>query len=331
MKIIHLIIVLPIILASCYLNSETQYDFKEYEIGGVHIPVHIGEETYDFQFDMGSSYSLISQTLYNKLGLHTTDSNLVFSGMRKTTSHYYQTEKQSFKIANIEMSEPFHYSTNTKNAIGINLIKQYYWMFDRSSKTFQLQDKPFRIENHSSDIVYKMKFHYNNIEVPIVDLLINDTISIPLLFDTGSASGQGYKKEDTAIVAYPTIQLNYYNHIDDNGFIRYIHSMFGNDALIYWTPSKFSLWLDSMTINNLPPTCFLMEVDVDSIYKKVNNGYIGALTWHFVRQFRTLYIDPKKQELTFIVSPGDSNIISRPKIDEGLKLREWRKLRHIKQ
>lgn len=325
------IFILFILLVSCNQKQETKYYFKEYDMKGWLIPVRIGEETYDFLFDTGSSSSSIEQRLANKLKLQIIDSVLVYTARDKKISYHSQIEELALNIANTPMSISFH--TDSFNIIGMDIIKKYHWMFDRANKTFRLQEKPISIEKRPSDMIYKKKYRFNDIEVqvPIVDLLINDTISIPLLFDSGYAHTHIYNADTTDIAMPPSIKLEYYDHIDDNGFIRYIYDMYGNDALTYWIPSNFTLWLDSIAIDNLPPSDFYMPVDVDSIYKKVNKGYIGLLTWHFARQFRTLYINPEKQELTFIVSPQDSNLISHPTNEEGLYLKHLRQLRHMKK
>ncbi|WP_175630663.1 aspartyl protease family protein [Bacteroides acidifaciens] len=327
------IFILLSLLVSCNPKRETKYYFKEYDMEGWLIPVHIGEETYDFVFDTGSSNSHIESKLANKLKLKIIDSTLIFEGRNKKISYHSQTEKLEFNIANIPMSTSFYYTTDNRNIIGMDIIKKYHWMFDRANKTFRLQEKPISIEKRPSDMIYEKQYRFNDIEVqvPIVDLLINDTISIPLLFDSGYAYTHIYNADTTDITMPPTITLEYYDQINDNGFIRYIYDMYGNDALTYWIPSNFTLWLDSIAIDNLPPSDFYMPVDVDSIYKKVNKGYIGLLTWHFARQFRTLYINPEKQELTFIVSPQDSNLINHPTNEEGLYLKHLRKLRHMKK
>lgn len=325
------IFILFILLVSCNQKQETKYYFKEYDMKGWLIPVRIGEETYDFLFDTGSSSSSIEQGLANKLKLQIIDSVLVYTARDKKISYHSQIEELALNIASTPMSISFH--TDSFNIIGMDIIKRYHWMFDRSNKTFQIQEKPFLIETRSSDMIYKKKYRFNDIEVQvtIVDLLINDTISIPLLFDSGYAYTHIYNADTTDITMLPTITLEYYDQIDDNGFIRYIYDIYSNDALTYWIPSNFTLWLDSIAIDNLPPFDFYMPVDVDSIYKKVNKGYIGLLTWHFARQFRTLYINPEKQEFTFIVSPQDSNIIRRPTNEEALYLKHLRKLRHMKK
>ena len=136
------IFILLSLLVSCNPKRETKYYFKEYDMEGWLIPVHIGEETYDFVFDTGSSNSHIESKLANKLKLKIIDSTLIFEGRNKKISYHSQTEKLEFNIANIPMSTSFYYTTDNRNIIGMDIIKKYQWMFDRANKTFRLQEKP---------------------------------------------------------------------------------------------------------------------------------------------------------------------------------------------
>ena len=70
----YLILTSLILLVSCSPKQETKYYFKEQEKEGWLIPVRIGEETYDFLFDTGSSNSCIKQEIALKLKLQTRDS-----------------------------------------------------------------------------------------------------------------------------------------------------------------------------------------------------------------------------------------------------------------
>lgn len=322
------IFALLILLVSCNPKQETKYHFKEHDTDGWLIPVRIGEETYSFVFDTGSSKSFIESKLANKLNLKIIDSTLIFKGRDKKISYHNQTEKLVFNIADIPMSTSFHYITDSRNIIGMDIINKYHWMFDRSNKTFQIQEKPISIKTHSSDMVYKKKYRYSSIKVPIVDLLINDTIPIPLLFDSGYSRTHSYKDDTLITTTLPVINLQYYENINDRGFFRYIYN---NDAVLHYISPRFFLWLDSITIDDLPPSSFYITTDIDSIYTKVNkeHGYIGTLTWHFIRQFRTFYIDPEKQEFTFIVSPEDSSIIRKSNIEEVAILKKKRKIKFV--
>lgn len=321
------IFILLILLVSCERKQETKYYFKEYDTEGWLIPVRIGEETYDFLFDTGSTNSSIEQGLAKKLKLQIIDSVFVFR--RKKISYHDQTEKLAFNIADIPMSISFNtYTTDSRNIIGMDIINKYHWMFDRSNKTFQLQKKAISVEKGSLDMVYKKKYRRSSIKIPIVDLLINDTISIPLLFDSGDARTHSYEDDTLITTTLPIINLQYYKNINDQGFFRYIYN---NDAVLYYTFPRFFLWLDSITIDNLPPSSFYITTDVDSIYTKAykEHGNIGTLTWHFIRQFRTFYIDPEKQEFTFIVSPEDSSIIRKSNIEEVAILKKKRKIKFV--
>lgn len=324
------IFTLLILLISCERKQETKYYFKEYDTEGWLIPVRIGEETYNFVFDTGSSSSSIEQELAQKLKLQIIDSTLVYTERNKKLAYHDLTEKLTFSIANTPMSISFY--TDSCNIIGMDIINKYHWMFDRSSRAFQLQEKTISIEKRPSDIVYKRKYRFSDIDiqVPIVDLLINDTISIPLLFDSGDARTNSYQDDESNITMFPVVSLKYYEDLNDNGFFRYVYDTYGHDAVLHYISPRFFLWLDSITIDNLPPSSFYMPTDVDNIYRVTQkHGYIGALTWHFIRQFRTFYIDPEKQEFTFIVSPEDSSIIRKSNIEEVAILKKKRKIKFV--
>ena len=73
-----------------------------------------------------------------------------------------------------------------------------------------------------------------------------------------------------------------------------------------------------------------MSTNTDSIYKTTqNHKYIGVLTWHFIRQFRTFSIDPEKQEFTFTVSPEDSNIVKKSSPEEIEAIKSKRNIKFI--
>ena len=118
--------------------------------------------------------------------------------------------------------------------------------------------------------------------------------------------------------------------MNDNNFLRYTYDIHGYDAVLHYMDSKTFLWLDSIAIDNLSPSSLYATIEVDSIYKTTQKQkFIGALTWHFISQFRTFYIDPEKQEFTFIVSPQDSNIIRRVDIGDVDRLKKNRKIKFI--
>lgn len=322
-----LILTLLILLVSCQ-KQEANYYFKEYNTKGWLIPVRIREETYDFLFDTGCTQSSIKQELANTLKLQIVDSVLVFIGINREFSHYNKTEKLIFNIADIPMSTSFNISKS--NIIGMDIINKYHWIFDRSNKTFHLQEKPNAIEKHPSDIIFQKKYHFSKMKVPIVDLLIDDTISIPLTLDSGNTETHIYQEEISTTTLFPIITLEYYENINDSGFLSYIYNLYGYDAIMQSVPPHFFLWLDSVRIDDLPPSGFYMSVDIDSIYKRANKDEcIGTLNWHFICQFRTFYIDPEKQEFTFIVSPQDSNIIRRVDIEDVDRLKKNRKIKFI--
>lgn len=323
-----LLLALLILLVSCQ-KQESSYYFKEYDTKGWLIPVRIGEETYDFLFDTGCTQSSIKQELVNKFKLQIIDSVLVFIGRDRKLSYYNKTEKLIFNIADVSMSTSFNLSES--NIIGMDIINKYHWMFDRSNMTFHLQEEPNTVAKLPPDMIYKKKYHFNKMRVPIVELLIDDTISIPLIFDSGNTQTHIYQEEISNTTLFPIITLEYNENINDNGFLSYIYSLYGYDAIMQSLPPHFFLWLDSVMIDDLPPSGFYMPVSIDSIYKKINKEResIGTLTWHFISQFRTFYIDPENQEFTFIVSPQDSNIIRRVDTEDVDRLKKNRKIKFI--
>ncbi|WP_279096855.1 aspartyl protease family protein [Bacteroides acidifaciens] len=327
----YLILTLLILLVSCSPKQETKYYFKEQEEEGWLIPVRIGEESYDFLFDTGSSSSCIEQKIALKLKLQTIDSLLVYREKYKEITYHDLTEKITFSIADTPMNLSFYISD--RNIIGTDIINKYHWSFNRSDTTFQLQEKNIPIEKRVSDIVYKKKYHFNDtkVRVPVVDLLINDTISIPLLFDSGNAQIHTYDIDGEPIATlFPVIDLTYYENMPDNGFFQYLFKTYGQDAVLHFAKPRFFFWLEPIIIDNLPPSCFYMSTDIDSIYKTTQtHRYIGTLTWHFIRQFRTFSIDPEKQEFTFIVSPEDSSIIKKSSIEEIATLKKKRKIKFV--
>lgn len=319
-------------LISCNQKQEINYYFKEYDTEGWLIPVCIGKETYDFLFDTGSSHSCINQEVAQKIKIRTIGSKLVYTEKYKKILRHDLAEELTFNIASTPISTSFHVSEH--NIIGMDIIQKYHWEFDRFNKTFQLQKRAILIKKNPSDIIYKRKYRFNDmkVQVPTVDLLINDTISIPLLFDSGDAHTYSFKdnnKEHIARIS-PIIRLKYYDNMNDNNFLRYTYDIHGYDAVLHYMDSKTFLWLDSIAIDNLSPSSLYATIEVDSIYKTTQKQkFIGALTWHFISQFRTFYIDPEKQEFTFIVSPQDSNIIRRVDIGDVDRLKKNRKIKFI--
>ncbi|GFH85396.1 hypothetical protein IMSAGC001_00796 [Bacteroides acidifaciens] len=327
----YLILTSLILLVSCSPKQETKYYFKEQEKEGWLIPVRIGEETYDFLFDTGSSNSCIKQEIALKLKLQTRDSLLVYQSSRRKVAYHDLTENITFSIADTPMNLSFF--INDRNIIGMDIINKYHWMFERSNMTFQLQEKKIPIEKRPSDILYKKKYYFNDtkVQIPVVDLLINDTISIPLLFDSGYAQTHNYSYYDESIATLlPVIALEHHENITNDSFFQYIFKTYGKDAIIHYTNPHFFFWLEPITIDNLPPSCFYMSTNTDSIYKTTqNHKYIGVLTWHFIRQFRTFSINPEKQEFTFIVSPEDSSIIKKSNPEEIEVIKSKRNIKFI--
>ena len=327
----YLILTSLILLVSCSPKQETKYYFKEQEEEGWLIPVRIGEESYDFLFDTGSSSSCIEQKIALKLKLQTIDSLLVYREKYKEITYHDLTEKITFSIADTPMNLSFYISD--RNIIGMDIINKFHWMFERSNTTFQLQEKKIPIQKRPSDIVYKKKYYFNDakIRIPIVDLLINDTISIPLLFDSGDIQIDDFSYNDESIATVlPVIKLKFYDDITNNGFFQYVFKTYGKDAIIHYANPRFFFWLEPITIDKLPPSCFYMSTNTDSIYKTTqNHKYIGVLTWHFIRQFRTFSIDPEKQEFTFTVSPEDSNIVKKSSPEEIEAIKSKRNIKFI--
>lgn len=321
-------ILLFLLLSSCFSRTKTRGFFSGEEIGGWYIPVYIDGKKYDFLFDTGCSHSYISKQIAEELNLSIIDSITAFIGESRALAKNYNVGDIHFSINEIEYSNIFFiYPTDNACILGMDFIRKYYWEFNQKDHSFIMSDHSIELQKQAHDKILKIRYKYNKSETPLIDLKINDTISVALKFDTGLTYGFAVA-EDSSIIITPIMSITHYDR--DNYFAKYAYYLFKKDVILPRNSQSYYIPANSMKIETMPPCNFFIEVTIDSIYRDVrDDGTMGLLGLHFVRQYRTMYLDPVKQELTFSVSPEDSSFIYKGEDVARVKtLREQARLKN---
>lgn len=299
---------LLLLLYSCCPRIKIEGSFSGKDVGGWYIPVQINGKNYNFLFDTGCSRSYISEQIVKELNLSAIDSVTAFVGESRVITQHYGVGNIHFSINGVECSNTFLiYPTNEACILGMDFIKKYYWEFNQKDHSFIMSDHPIELQKQAHDKSLEIKYRYAKFDTPLVDLQINDTIFVTLKFDTGLSYGF-VVTEDSSIMVTPIMNITHYDR--DNYFAKYVYYLFEKDVILPGNSYSYYIPANLMKIETMPPSNFFIEVTIDSIYREVrDDGTIGLLGLHFVRQFRTMYIDPVKQEFIFSVSPEDSSFI----------------------
>lgn len=321
---------LLLLLYSCCPRIKIEGSFSGKDVGGWYIPVQINGKNYNFLFDTGCSRSYISKQIVNDLNLSVIDSVTAFVGESRVITQHYGVGNIHFSIDGTDFSNTFSiFPTNNDCILGMDFIRNYYWKFNQKDRSFIMSDRPIELQKQAHDENLRIKYRYTIHDIPLVNLQINDTMSVCLSFDTGLTYGF-VVTEDSSIVITPTMSITHYDR--DNYFSKYAYHLFEKDVILPKNSHSYYIPADSMKIETMSPSIFFIEVTIDSIYGDVgDDGTIGLLGLHFVRQFRTMYIDPVKQEFIFSVSPEDSSFIYKGEDVNRVKaLREQTRLKNKK-
>lgn len=311
MKIV-LLAMFSFIICSCRPDIVTKGNYTMENTGGWSIPITIHGKTYPFLFDTGSSASLISEELANEIGLPITDSLSGLFALKSKIAQFYCRGKVHFKINEFCFSNTFYtiQDTVTYNIIGMDFIQNFYWLFNQKDTSFILSSNSIKADILRTDKTTHLKYRKGSLDEPLLDLIINDSVPITLAFDTGLC----YKNSEEAKIIAPTIHLLLDG--SDSLFAEYVYHSY-KDYVFFFHHQPFYLFaIQSMKINDLSPMKFILKIESNSVFKEdVSKGTIGLLGLRFVEQYREMYLDPFRQEISFYASPQDSFVYNGKNVD----------------
>ncbi len=271
-----------------------------------YLPVEMEGKVYNFIFDTGSTYSTINPNLAKKLFIFQKKDSIHTVMISPTYSNIvgYLSKKVDFRIADKTFYQSFIIhefpGKEFSGIIGMDIISQFYWLFDMEHKTIQ-----FSRRNMKLDIIApyeKMRICYKKFrETPYLNLLINDTLSVQALFDTGAFSPINAPKIDDP------------NTMETIAFADLlIHGDIKNDSVLNYLKHKMPSYAFLKNMKNLSINKELkingyycsnfIAVHMDNEYKipKELDVISRKITASFLTRFNKVYIDPFNQEITFI-------------------------------
>lgn len=324
MKKIYIITLLAF-LFGCKSQRETTIELSR--MGNcILVPVTIDGHTFWFIWDTGFSHSCISQKLADSTGIERLDEKFKTRLLQTKQDAYFQwSRKSEWSMGNICFSTKFNIIDIMVNlngeqilidgVIGADIINQYYWHFDFLNKYAKLSTKADKPKEKPVLELDFSKSPANNI--PFCSLVINDSISTMMIFDTGM-EGTAFSFNNKKLCFDITVGLT----DTTNSFWSYITNCQKQARIIKEENTEIETGriIDSFKINGYGPVSSFIKLDVDDFHKKDNefgsSGYISAT---FMRRFRAMDYDPFSKRITFYKSDQDKGVYTGDEIEDFFK------------
>lgn len=216
MKIVYLIALLLyifILLPGCGNRREVTVSYMIDSLGLIYLPVTIAGEDFGFIFDTGSDRGMLNYRIMKQYGIYPTTKSrtnmYTYGGPFNDT--IYQANRE-FSIGGLRFdSASFdldHYNRSFglesmigedyNGILGVKEIQTKNWLFNLKERTVTISDKA--IDENRIDGSLGLCLDINPDSMVIyTNVLLNDSLKVPFLFDTGQA---GYIKLDGGDVKY---------------------------------------------------------------------------------------------------------------------------------
>jgi len=276
------------------------------------VPVTINGTSVRFLFDTGTSHTTMDSLLADKLGVNAVGNWIgpLLTGIDQTKiadSTAYA--KVKYVIGNFRFSGDISLGgqklakmlPNNGTILGMNTIKQVYWLFDFADNTVTISKDKIAIPALTDDKILTLDFYLNSDSITYTDVTIDGQSFQNILFDTGyrTALFASDKKRDIDII------------FSESDYIAYTSNL-KFSAIEMKIDGKSHIFTDSMQINN----CTMRSLIALKAYKGVTQTVITA---NFIHRFRMMYIDSKNRKIQFYVSPSDSARYQRKDIQDFIR------------
>ena len=298
------------------------------------IPITINGKSYRFLFDTGYSHSCISKSLAKNIGIKKSNLSVIGTPLQtkkevtRATTEYLNWHIKDIKLnSQLIISDIPYLSVDNQldGIIGQDIIIQYYWLFDFVNSTVQISSKPIEIENSPALSLefnggtkpkYSRRLNSNirtEKPLPYCNILLNDTMSAIMMFDTGMHMPVIYNNKrivyDFMLVGTKTT----------NFLWSYLSNCQKQDKIIiskqYITDQdtvtvESGQMIESLKLNDFGPITTLIKLDIDDFYKeKEELGISGYISANFMRRFSRMYYDPFSENIKFYKSDNDKEVV----------------------
>lgn len=277
------------------------------------VPVNIADTTLYFLWDTGAVNSKINKGIADKLNIQTIDEKSIVNLYQQHSKIVMRhTETIELKLGETYIACPLlvsdiQGSLNLDGIIGQDIIKKYYWLFYLAENQAVISETPYMPNYEQYVESFHMNFTYGRFDLPYCDIKLDDTVSIPVVFDSGMA-GITFNEElgyDLFIMARDSTDKvsSFYRSL-----IKPIRIQIDFPG-IFPNSMTEGLIVDSIKLNDKMLRKILILYNRDDYYSE-SVCFISA---HFMKRYSVLYYDPFLKQISLYRVASDTTVNDEPR------------------